>query len=74
MKYKSYFKYKDSGVQWIGEIPEGWNTNKIKHNVLPLESPDLKHQKEMRKAFTPFLRQAKFKVNLLIKQFLITSV
>lgn len=24
MKYKPYPKYKDSGVEWLGEIPEGW--------------------------------------------------
>ena len=24
MKLKPYPKYKDSGIQWIGEIPEGW--------------------------------------------------
>ena len=26
-----YEKYKDSGVEWIGEIPEVWQTKKIKH-------------------------------------------
>ena len=32
---------KDSGIEWIGEIPEGWEVNKLKHsasinpNVLP---------------------------------------
>ncbi|CAM3849118.1 putative type I restriction-modification system, DNA specificity domain protein [Flavobacterium branchiophilum] len=24
-------KFKDSGVEWIGEIPEGWEVKKIKH-------------------------------------------
>ena len=24
-------KFKDSGVEWIGEIPEGWKTNKLKY-------------------------------------------
>ncbi|HRW25399.1 MAG TPA: restriction endonuclease subunit S [Spirochaetia bacterium] len=24
MKYQPYPKYKDSGVEWLGEIPEGW--------------------------------------------------
>lgn len=27
-KYKPYPKYKDSGIQWIGEIPEGWEVRK----------------------------------------------
>lgn len=29
--YKPYPAYKDSGVEWIGEIPEGWEIKKIKH-------------------------------------------
>ncbi len=30
MKLKPYPKYKDSGIQWIGEIPEGWEVRKLK--------------------------------------------
>jgi len=30
MKYKKYPKYKDSGVEWIGEIPEDWEINRLK--------------------------------------------
>ncbi len=30
-KYKRYERYKDSGVEWIGEIPEHWELRKIKH-------------------------------------------
>ena len=26
-------KMKDSGIEWIGEIPEGWKIAKIKHIV-----------------------------------------
>jgi|AntAceMinimDraft_9_1070365.scaffolds.fasta_scaffold37834_2 type I restriction enzyme S subunit len=29
--FKLYPKYKDSGVKWIGEIPEEWGIQKIKH-------------------------------------------
>ncbi len=29
-KLKPYPKYKDSGVEWLGEIPEGWNLKKNK--------------------------------------------
>ncbi len=25
-KYKAYPEYKDSGVEWLGEVPEHWNT------------------------------------------------
>jgi len=30
MKLKPYPKYKDSGIQWIGKIPEGWEVRRIK--------------------------------------------
>jgi type I restriction enzyme S subunit len=30
MKYKPYPNYKDSGIKWIGEIPEGWKILPIK--------------------------------------------
>lgn len=30
MKYRPYPKYKDSGVEWLGEIPEGWKILKLK--------------------------------------------
>lgn len=31
MKYKKYPSYKDSGVDWLGEIPEHWETLSLKH-------------------------------------------
>jgi type I restriction enzyme S subunit len=31
MGYKRYEKYKDSGVEWIGEIPEHWNITRVKY-------------------------------------------
>jgi type I restriction enzyme S subunit len=30
MNLKPYPKYKDSGVEWLGEIPEGWEVKKLK--------------------------------------------
>ena len=29
-RYKPYPAYKDSGVEWLGEVPEGWETLSIK--------------------------------------------
>ncbi len=29
-QWKRYPKYKDSGVEWLGEIPEGWGVKRIK--------------------------------------------
>jgi type I restriction enzyme S subunit len=34
MKLKPYPKYKNSGIQWIGEIPEGWEVGRLKNKVL----------------------------------------
>lgn len=36
---KKYEKYKDSGIEWLGEIPEHWGTCKIKH-IVNLKSGD----------------------------------
>jgi type I restriction enzyme S subunit len=33
-RYKRYEKYKDSGVEWIGEIPEHWEITKLNIFVL----------------------------------------
>ncbi|MBW9398621.1 hypothetical protein FHC51_02015 [Leclercia sp. EC_58] len=30
-KYKEYPEYKDSGVEWLGEIPESWSVSRLKH-------------------------------------------
>ncbi|EML9902335.1 restriction endonuclease subunit S [Morganella morganii subsp. sibonii] len=30
-KYKAYPEYKDSGVEWLGEIPEDWSVTKLKY-------------------------------------------
>lgn len=30
MRYPSYDKYKDSGVQWLGEVPEHWEVKRLK--------------------------------------------
>ena len=38
MKLKPYPKYKDSGIQWIGKIPEGWEVNRLKFLLSSLES------------------------------------
>jgi type I restriction enzyme S subunit len=31
MKFKRYAQYKDSGVEWLGEIPEHWCIQKLKY-------------------------------------------
>ncbi len=32
-RWKRYPRYKDSGVEWIGEIPEGWDVARLKRVV-----------------------------------------
>lgn len=37
-KYKQYEEYKDSGVEWLGEIPKDWEMWKIAHAYLEIGS------------------------------------
>ena len=30
-KYQAYPEYKDSGVEWLGEIPSGWEARRLKY-------------------------------------------
>lgn len=38
MKYLRYPAYKDSGIEWIGQIPEHWKVMRLKHLVKCLDS------------------------------------
>jgi type I restriction enzyme S subunit len=31
MKFKPYGKYKDSGIKWLGEVPEHWDVSKLRY-------------------------------------------
>jgi len=31
VRYKPYPTYKDSGVEWLGEVPEHWDVRRLKH-------------------------------------------
>ena len=33
MKFKTYPSYKDSGIEWLGEVPESWETKRLKFSV-----------------------------------------
>ena len=46
MQMKPYPKYKDSGIEWIGEIPDGWEVHKLKFNSDVLISNVDKKSKE----------------------------
>jgi len=47
MGYKRYERYKDSGVDWIGEVPEGWEIRKFKYMVQQIveKSKDVDNEK-----------------------------
>lgn len=36
---KKYGKYKKSGIQWVGQIPEGWEVCKFKHFANQITTP-----------------------------------
>ncbi|MET4858903.1 restriction endonuclease subunit S [Morganella morganii] len=38
-KYKAYPEYKDSGVEWLGEIPSGWLLKKAKYIFQRIQRP-----------------------------------
>lgn len=38
MSYRRYAEYKDSGVEWLGEVPEHWAVRKLKFAALALPS------------------------------------
>jgi type I restriction enzyme S subunit len=31
MSYPAYPEYKDSGVEWLGEVPAHWDVERLKH-------------------------------------------
>lgn len=52
-EYKRYDEYKDSGIKIIGNIPRGWNLNKIKYNnVINPNKSELSY-KEIDVSFIP---------------------
>ncbi len=38
MSFPRYPAYKDSGVEWLGEVPEGWNVFALKRDIELLTS------------------------------------
>lgn len=45
MDFKTYESYKDSGIGWIGEIPQNWNISRVK-NYFAIRSGDSPVKKE----------------------------
>ena len=49
MSFPRYPKYKDSGIEWLGEVPEHWDVKKLKHvcNVFPSNVDKKAHEGEV---------------------------
>ncbi|MEH0876356.1 restriction endonuclease subunit S [Pectobacterium cacticida] len=63
-KYKAYPEYKDSGVEWLGELPAHWTTLAIKH-VAQLNPSKSCISVEKMKGMCSFIPMEKLKFNSL---------
>lgn len=63
-KYKAYPEYKDSGVEWLGELPAHWTTLAIKH-VAQLNPSKSCISIEKMKGMCSFIPMEKLKFNAL---------
>ena len=52
---KRYGEYKDSGVEWLGEIPKHWEKIKLKYCCLFQEGPGIL-TKDFKEAGVPLIR------------------
>src|SRR5579875_2875548 len=52
--YKPYPAYKDSGVEWIGEVPEHWEVKRLRHVAAFNPQPDWRDLEQQRLDY-PFL-------------------
>ncbi|MCC5909495.1 MAG: restriction endonuclease subunit S [Clostridiaceae bacterium] len=48
VKYKRYDRYKESGVEWIGEIPEQWKVNRLKYIANSITYKVAQHNVELK--------------------------
>ena len=37
MSFPAYEEYKDGGGEWLGEVPEGWEVQRVKHAITSIE-------------------------------------
>jgi len=54
-KYKAYPEYKDSGVEWLGEIPSTWTVCRVKNiaELNPSKSELKNHPDDYQVSFLP---------------------
>lgn len=48
MNFKPYPKYKDSGIEWLGSVPEKWEVNPLKRHVRCLDGKRIPLNSEQR--------------------------
>ena len=60
MSFPKYPAYKDSGVEWIGEIPIGWNLERVKCSVLECKNGVWGHEPQFDKDDITCVRVADF--------------
>lgn len=54
MRYSAYEQYKDSGIEWLGEIPLFWKMTSLKRNiVLNPSKSEVVHKKFVKCSFIP---------------------
>ncbi len=63
-RYKAYPEYKDSGVEWLGEIPSGWEVVPIKH-LADLTPKKPKKTKDLLSEECSFIPMEKLKLDKL---------
>jgi len=56
-RYQAYSEYKDSGVEWLGEVPEHWRISKLAQLAYMQEGPGLRNWQftDYGTGSTPFL-------------------
>lgn len=55
MKFKPYPKYKPSGVEWLGDVPEGWRQSRLRFGVAlnPSKSETAELDRDTEVSFLP---------------------
>lgn len=63
-KYKAYPEYKDSGVEWLGEIPEHWKFSQVKYGYsITLGKMLQKEKNSYFDSFEPYLKAQNIQVS-----------
>lgn len=55
---KAYPEYKDSGIEWLGEVPTHWETVKLKHAaaIVTGNTPSTSYNENYRDGVHPWIK------------------